>query len=296
MKTVVYPLGVSLALCLLASSCIDHREQPSVQSCRIVRESVKFSLSSSSSTPVEETVAVDASAYGLSTAQPFNFGSANQIRTYSYNNQGQVLQQNTAINANSTPTEVINYQYTGSTLRAQTTGTSPGVIDYLLNGQGLITSTADGRNTYTYNADGYLIEKTEFISSVGSTQKTTYTIENGNIVKLNTTGPGFTLTTVFTYDLSKPNLPTIRLYEGRQSRNLLIKSVQDYADTNLGSPGRPFRSNFTTTYAYTYDAQGRVSRRVGLTAYSSASNGAEPPLANAAGLTVNVVDYTYSCQ
>lgn len=295
MKISLYSLGASLALSLLTSSCIDHRELPSVPSCQIVRELVKFSLTTPSAIPVEETVAVDASAYGLSTTQPYSLATT-QIRTYSYNNQGQVLQETTLPNSNSNPTAVINYQYTGSTLRAQITGTAPGTIDYLLNGQGLITATADGRNAYMYNAEGYLLESTVFNSGSGGTEKQTQTIENGNIVKRIITGPGFTLTTVFTYDLSKPNLPNIRLYEGKQSRNLLIKSVQDYADTNLGSPGRPFRSNFTTTYTYTYDAQGRVSRQTRLVAYSSATNGAEPPPANAGSLTVSTTDYTYSCQ
>lgn len=296
MKFTSYTLSVGLISILMTSACQDHRIPVEIQSCQIVQEIVKSGTENNIGTSsTDETITIDGPTYGLPATKTFKL-ALNETHNYTYDNQKQLVQENILYN-NPDPTSnntTISYQYTPSSIKRSemTGGITKGVVNYLLNGQGLISSIVNGNTTYKYNGEGYLIETAEPNDPKvpNGIQTTTYTIENGNVVKQDIVAPTFKLTTRYTYDLSKDNLPSKLTFAGKQSRNLLLKSIQDYTDFTLN-----LKTNFTSIYTYTYDNQGRVKRKLGVTTYRSAVGGA--PLPTTPGtIFVSTTDYAYSCQ
>ncbi|GAB3904598.1 hypothetical protein GCM10028803_34250 [Larkinella knui] len=130
-----------------------------------------------------------------------------------------------------------------------------------LNKQGLL-----GRDGLKYNEEGFLVEE------VDGDYTTTYTIENGNMVRKETksTYPNSPVyVTIYEYDLTKPNLPNPFPYRGKSSRNLPVKVIS--------SDGT---STSSSTYKYIFDESGTRTRR-----YQKVANG-----------QYSVVDYTITCR
>ncbi|RRB02040.1 hypothetical protein [Larkinella rosea] len=155
------------------------------------------------------------------------------------------------------------FEYTADQLIITSThlGMDNGVHPVPLNKQGL--SSGDG---IKYDAEGFLIEKVE------GEYTTTYTIENGNIVReerKSTLPNSKVYVTLYEYDLTKPNLPNSHPYSGKVSKNLPVKVTNsDGVTTNSYS------------YSYLFDESKGLTRR-----YQKYSNG-----------QYSVIDYSITCR
>ncbi len=140
---------------------------------------------------------------------------------------------------------------------------------------------------YEYNSDGFIVKSTfpyswnkqSFGDGVAE-----YTIENGNIVKYTTYQPqsGLKSTTLYEYDLSKPNLPSIYWFAVKKSKNLLTRMTLYYGSS-------PANGSFLFEYHYTFDSNGQVKRQVEVD-YTYAANGSK------SRTSVQVIDYTINCK
>lgn len=140
---------------------------------------------------------------------------------------------------------------------------------------------------YEYNSDGFIVKSTfpyswnkqSFGDGVAE-----YTIENGNIVKYTTYQPqsGLKSTTLYEYDLSKPNLPSIYWFAVKKSKNLLTRTTLYYGSS-------PANGSFLFEYHYTFDSNGQVKRQVEVD-YTYAANGSK------SRTSVQVIDYTINCK
>ncbi len=131
-----------------------------------------------------------------------------------------------------------------------------------LDQQGLrVLIDEEGKSISYYNTDG------QFLGD-GPTPNQKNTYENGNLVEqmINATWtqqsgqwtPFDYRLTRFSYDLQRPNLPAVQQFLGRGSRNLPIKEVWEMQKSSQFPAGPVYQKTFT----YSYDAQGRVKRRV----------------------------------
>lgn len=328
MKNFMYIGCVCSFLSVVSLSCLDHRDPVPVSpagSCQIVLETIKsqpFSQLGIPSPPPEETILLDETNAG----SPFPsltpiFGPADRIlklttsytNTYRYNSQGQLVEEITAPVKNPTNgnTSVTTYDYTASTLKITKSGPNGAFVDsYTLNDRGLIATRNPFYNytyTYSYDTNGYLAEVNS-VDNSGITTKKSYTIENGNVVKVtiingnSTTNSTQTIT--ISYDLTKLNLPnklpvftgqSIGFFdsEANQSRNLPTKVVYDSFSTQQSDSGiHTIRIINTYYYTYTFDSQDRVKRKLLVHVYSSSISGSPlDPIVYSAFTT----DYTYSC-
>jgi hypothetical protein len=126
----------------------------------------------------------------------------------------------------------------------------------------------DYTRKYTYNNDGYLVQVKNYLNSdLSTTDNLTYS--NGNLVKaVSVSGDlRFTETTTYsysndiavnTYEISDPLSYHVDYfpggYFGKQSKNVLIKSVSKTVDQD----GKPF-SDDVITFTSQYDAKGNAS-------------------------------------
>ncbi|GAB3911270.1 hypothetical protein GCM10028803_52270 [Larkinella knui] len=160
--------------------------------------------------------------------------------------------------------------YSPDTLTVKTTYLSGAMNEALfpLNEQGFVADV-------TYNADGFAIDEKN------GPYRTTYTIENGNIIRKetrDTTDQSLFGVVVFEYDLSNVNLPNVAPFKGRNSRNLPIRET--YKNYSQGKNNPP--SITVYEYTYTFDRSGRPSRRF-------SKFGAGP-------VQYEVVEYGYTCR
>ncbi|GAB3892252.1 hypothetical protein GCM10028803_04880 [Larkinella knui] len=140
----------------------------------------------------------------------------------------------------------------------------------------------------TYDADGFVI-RTKVAYSTGKEWfedgVDEYTIEGGNIIKSISTRPqnGFTFTTLYEYDLSKPNVPVIYSFYARTSKNLPTKII-----SYQGPIGASYRSE--QEYRYVFDQNGQVKRRIEISnSYTTDGTKYLPT-------RYVVTDYTITCQ
>jgi hypothetical protein len=140
----------------------------------------------------------------------------------------------------------------------------------------------------TYDADGFVI-RTKVAYSTGKEWfedgVDEYTIEGGNITKFISSRPknGSTSTTLYEYDLSKPNLPVIYSFYARNSKNLLTK-ITGYQ----GPIGASYRNE--QEYRYLFDKNGQVQRRIEISNSYTTDGTKYLPTRYA------VTDYTITCQ
>ncbi|GAB4040778.1 hypothetical protein [Spirosoma gilvum] len=287
MKLSLHSLVTCLTITSIALSCTDHRLPDLVPSCPIVQEVIKRDYTGTTAPPNSETLTIDGPTYGLPAGTKTFILAPTETHNYTYNSQKLLIQENILYSSSNS---AVSYEYNSSTIKQSefTGGILTKETSYSLNNQNLIGSIINANTTYKYDANGYLIETTELLNPTGI-QKTMYTIDNGNVIKKEITNPNFILTTVYTYDLSKDNIPPKKLFEGRPSRNLLIKSSQDYHQFDIN-----LYTNFTSTYSYTYDNQGKVKRKLEVTTYKSGVGGINP--ASTITALVSTTDYTYACQ
>ncbi|MFC5412045.1 hypothetical protein ACFPMF_22160 [Larkinella bovis] len=160
--------------------------------------------------------------------------------------------------------------YSSGQLTVKTIYSSGGVeeVVFPLNERGLIADA-------TYNADGFTIE------SGNDQYRTTYTIENGNIIRKETRAvadQSLFGTVLYEYDLNQPNLPNVEPYKGRNSQNLPVKET--YINYSLNKDGPPVTTVYE--YTYTFDSAGRPIRRFGKL--------------NDGKVNYEVVDFAYTCR
>ncbi|GAA4208804.1 hypothetical protein GCM10022289_33210 [Pedobacter jeongneungensis] len=126
----------------------------------------------------------------------------------------------------------------------------------------------DDTRKYSYNSDGYLIQVKNYLNGdLSTTDNLTYA--NGNLIKAVSVSADlrFTETTIYsysndiavnTYEISDPLSYHVDYfpggYFGKQSKNVLIKSVSKTVDQD----GKPF-SDDVITFTSQYDAKGNAS-------------------------------------
>lgn len=126
----------------------------------------------------------------------------------------------------------------------------------------------DDTRKYSYNSDGYLVQVKNYLNGdLSTTDNLTYA--NGNLVKAVSVSADlrFTETTIYsysndiavnTYEISDPLSYHVDYfpggYFGKQSKNVLIKSVSKTVDQD----GKPF-SDDVITFTSQYDAKGNAS-------------------------------------
>ncbi|KAA9349247.1 hypothetical protein [Larkinella humicola] len=143
-----------------------------------------------------------------------------------------------------------------------------------------------------YDSDGFIVKNT-YVYSTGKEAFTDgtdeYTIENGNIVKHIRIVPQLNRrqVTLFEYDLSKPNLPQIRNFEPRQSKNLPTQIITYWTFTGQ-TESNPYN---VVSYRYTFDESSQIKRVV---AVGDTYSGTGQKIAGST--SYSFVDYKISCQ
>lgn len=173
--------------------------------------------------------------------------------------------------------EVHTYAYSAN--KISTTNQDGQIAEVVLeNGRAVSSSSSDViavngvpylyTRKYTYNADGYLIQVKNYLNGdLSTTDNLTYA--NGNLVQaISVSGNlNYTETTTYaysseiainTYEIADPLSHHVDYfpggYFGKQSKNVLIKSVSKTVDQD----GKPFNED-TLTYTYQYDAKGNAT-------------------------------------
>lgn len=243
----------SLALLLDGCSLQDHQPSSQNPNCQVLMLSIENKSSGTDAYNRNEQVMLD--------GQPILIGKVSS-NTYKFDEQNRLTESSWETYDRGGNGGREKYGYTPT----QVTDTSYHLGDkqlhtFALNEQGLIAW-----NGLTYNADGFLIEK------VDGDYTTTYTIENGNIVReeQKSTLPNSKIyVTLYEYDLSRPNLPNSHPFSGKVSRNLPIKVTNSDGTTTS-----------SYSYSYIFDESKGLTRR-----YQKYSNG-----------RYSVVDYTVTCR
>ncbi|WP_316825837.1 DUF4595 domain-containing protein [Pedobacter miscanthi] len=197
-------------------------------------------------------------------------GSYSYTINFSYDAQGRISKATTGAETNT-------YTYTANKITAvDEIGNMAEII--LENGRA-VSSGSDGIITvggvsydytrkYTYNSDGYLVQVKNYLNNdLSTTDNLTYA--NGNLVKAVSVSSDlhYTETTIYsysndfavnTYEISDPLSYHVDYfpggYFGKQSKNVLIKSVSNTVDQD----GKPF-SGDVITFTSQYDAKGNAT-------------------------------------
>ncbi|MGM9507099.1 hypothetical protein ACS5NO_05215 [Larkinella sp. GY13] len=186
---------------------------------------------------------------------------------YEYDANGKVLK-----TEDNTPSDKYTtyYEYLPNQINTRETAfkrSNDILTTHTLNNQGLVTNTsfeygAFVASTPTYDENGYVVERK---NSSGESIK--YTIKNGNTIKKEFAGAS----TVYEYDLSRPNLPNPLPFFGKENRNLLVKESTSTETSHI-------------EYKYLFDNDGRVKRMI-----TKVISGGE-------SFVQGFTDYEYSCQ
>ncbi|RRB07853.1 hypothetical protein [Larkinella rosea] len=272
---------IPTALLLFFGSCSvqDHLPPDSTQRCKVVEEVLQ---SNNSFGP--ESIDIDGNKVNIGVYGHY---------FYEYDDQGRISKFTSAPVENS----LINfytdrYEYLPNQLNKYRTflpgGTSEFKIPLPLNEQGTIISNNDYK--HEYNTEGFLVKTTYPYQSLSDWRMyddgvDEYTVENGNIVKLKITRPGYDFieTTLYEYDLSKPNLPSRFGANGKASKNLLIRETT-YWGIDKSKGYREFESR------YLFDGNGQVTRQIILD-YSYNEKGE-----NRSRNSIRVIDYSITCK
>lgn len=203
---------------------------------------------------------------------------------YAYDDKGRVVTWKKVWSGGST--ETITYEYSANEIvETGKDGTYTNVTKHTLDASGRITTSATTNSydssvyttTYTYDANGYLIQ----IKEGSGTTNFTYT--NGNITSIDDGSRTYTITYgtdtynggFFRYntnDTFPEELETpLFSYYGKRSKALPIKSVITYGS-----------SQTTETYTYEKDANGNITKFV-----NSIKQGSNT--------YISTMQYTYNC-
>jgi hypothetical protein len=248
--------------------------------CRVIQQVTKLGLASFSR-PYEnfidiETVVVGGESYTV---------VSDSKTAYQYDQQGRLAQEtqmkylrNIRTNIQKVDTSSTNYTYQPGFVTL--TGNNGSATTYPLNEQGFVSD--DGGYRYTYNAEGFLIEK----KNKGSFLNVQYTVENGNTIKTVYYDYG-TWTDNYTYNLVQKNtVINFGLY-GRPDRN--IRTKHNIVTQNV-SPEYAPNGEIRKDDIYTeFDKYGRVKRTIQINTFQA--DYTHTPL----GPYLKVVDYQYAC-
>ena len=277
------PSRYSLLLFVLLGSCSGCQQrtnqeiQAQAPSCLIATQTTKELVSPSQQSQLElETVTVDGESFQVSTVKK---------SAYSYDQQGRILTEYNQYTDGKADSVLYQYKPMAVTIRTVNLAVTPKASStavVVLNSQGLAEYNSYLNQYATYDKDGYLLtlKADEYLS-----RYKTYTIVNGNETESISLGHDATPSHLIKseYELSKPGLPSIQTFYGKEARNLLLRyTIQQngpfgiYPDVYIGK------------YTYTFDNKGLITRQAyrgknGEPAYIWGSN------------TFNVKDFTYIC-
>lgn len=204
---------------------------------------------------------------------------------YTYDDKGRVVTWKQIWSGGST-TETITYQYSANEIVETEKGDYTNVTKHTLNASGNITSSSTtsgydssvSATTYTYDANGYLIQIKN-----GNLSPLTLHYTNGNLTSINNQQVTYTITYgadtysggFFRYNTNDTFPEEIETplfsYYGKRSKSLPTKAVVNWG-----------RTETTESYTYEKDAIGNITKFV-----NNAMNG------NAS--YVNTMQYTYGC-
>jgi hypothetical protein len=179
-----------------------------------------------------------------------------------YDSKGRLIRFNRNVVIQDNEAKSVIYTYSESSiLLKHTYATNSIIIGVLsLNAKGLAVSNVykkengeiESSSDVDYDGNGFLIHKKDVEKKSNYECNYSYTIENGNVVKMvSASNSGYSETETYTYYTDKPN--TIGnenhgvFYCGKQSKNLLKSK------TNRGH---------TDTYTYEFDSKNRVTKQL----------------------------------
>ncbi|RRB07815.1 hypothetical protein [Larkinella rosea] len=237
MKIVTRFAGLSACLLFFLHSCNPGKDQHSLlkPGCQVLTYTIESKESSPEAYVRDETAVLDRDTVKIGKVS---------TRTYKYDEQDRIIESTWATYNYGGNGGKTLYQYTSDTVTLISThlGMDRQIHKFPLNKQGL-----NGSANLKYNADGFLIESVNY----GATK--TYTIENGNIVReQERAAPPNPMVYEWTYeyDLTRPNLPNTNPYDGKTSKNLLMKVT-----TGTGVSASSY------AYKYIFDESGTKTRR-----------------------------------
>lgn len=265
---------LTLFTILFTFSCSTKEADPNPVSCKISQVINKHVTIDFIKEKADDTLKIDGQVIPLTTGL---------ITTYKYDRQGRIIEERNSGLTSPTLYYGSTFYYVRDSLltyyNTNTTSSFPSV--YPLTNAGLLGAGSD----YRFDSAGYVIQ-------FGSYPKNTYTILDGNTVQSVYSGlEEHTQTTIvsrYEYDHTRPALPTIYQFQGKQSKNLVVKVTEETTKTNVVNGGKDVFVG-TKSYQYVYDELGRVKRRI--TVLSAPYYGGGPIC------TFYVVDdYAYTCQ
>ena len=239
--------------------------EPNLANCRIVKETTKRVDGFVKDTP--ETILVEGKSFIINTQS---------IQEFQYDDAGRIVRRDNKVKTDFWTT----YSYAPNEITevARAIHEPDGVVNITtkipLNAQRL-----DAR--FQYDTEGYPIDSLNYKGELISKRK------DGNIVESRESIHGGIITDTYTYDLSKPNLPNIYPFKGKQNRNLVMQNIGTSFDIPLWQPGELYRIN---TY-YNFDQYGRVKRKI---QYLRNDYNSGYPYVSSEGEII-VTDYEYEC-
>jgi hypothetical protein len=213
-------------------------------------------------------------------------GISNQTHL-TYDNQGRLVREDHGKTSDSLYTI---YRYTATELYVNAFRKGNGKLNVRqdtvrLDTRGLANRGPFDLFYFEYNDEGYPIRRTYWNKSILGIN----TVEQGNLVErqLAYEGPIGTYTFRTSFDLTKANIPVIKRFLGRDSKNLPLVEI-----TNISkSLYQPNGDVYQIEYSYTFDEQGRVKRRI---AYGKPLSPNYVMAVDPGG--IGVMDYEYECK
>lgn len=223
-SSIIHLTSYILLICVLLGGCKDKKPAPTATNCRLT--SVKKIMSRSKAT-------------GIYT---YEYNTANKLAKTTYTLQGEEHSYTTYDYSTAGKVGVKTFNGKNELERS---------ILYTLNANGYANSEISVRekqdtvSLFEYNADGYLIKNINKMNA----HTTTYTIENGNVIKSIDTDSSGKMLYTFTYKYSaqRNNIDYRNNFFGKANANLVTKR------TMKG------KTNGTTTYSYIFDENGYPS-------------------------------------
>ncbi|GAB4000981.1 hypothetical protein GCM10028807_55760 [Spirosoma daeguense] len=241
--------------------------------CLIATQTIKKLVSTRQFSQLEpETIVIDRESFQVSTTQK---------SVYAYDEQGRISIEYT-IYPDKADSAYYHYDSKNVTIKRinLTALSKPVSIEKIpLNSQGY-AEVQFGTRKATYDKNGYLT----CLESVGGTN-INYKVQNGNLIETSFSDSPATPTHIIRnkFDYTRPGIPTLPTFYGKESRYLLVQTT---IDNQFGASIIP--NVYTGNFTHKLDRKGNVLRRVyhGKDGESAYIYG---------GLIVIVNDYTYTC-
>lgn len=210
-------------------------------------------------------------------------GISNQTHL-TYDNQGRLVREDHGKTSDSLYTI---YRYTATELYVNAFRKGNGKLNVRqdtvrLDTRGLANRKPFDIFYFEYNDEGYPIRSTYRDKRLLGKN----TVEQGNLTErqVEIGGPTYTFRT--TFDLTRPNIPVIKRFLGRDSKNLPLVEITNLRNSVNLATGDVYQIEFI----YTFDAHGRVKRRI---AYGKRLHPLYVMAVDPGG--IGVMDYEYEC-